>query len=72
VDGGAHQRSPHRAAVQDQARQLLWSEAFESRPQSCVRVFGHLGLHADQVLDRVDGRQRRATLQQLPLEQGAV
>ncbi len=72
VDGVAHERDAHRVPVQDQAGQLVGVKALQPCPKPDVRRGGGLGLHADQVLDRVFGGEPLAAQQHLSLQRGAV
>jgi hypothetical protein len=72
VDRGAHQRCAHRAALGEQRRQFVVTKAVESGPEANVRRIGSLGLQADQVLNRLGGREAVALEEQLPREEGAV
>jgi hypothetical protein len=72
VDGVAHERDSHRAPLQDKAGELVGVESLKPRPQADVGRVGRLGLHADEVLDHLQGGQRLAAQQQLPFEQRAV
>jgi len=72
VDGRPHQRGANRLPPGDQVGQLVVTEALQPRPQADVWIRGHLGLHADQSLDRRGRRQLPAAKQHLPLEQRAV
>ncbi len=68
VDGVAQQRDAHRAPLGDQLGQLVEVEALRGRPQSDVGRVGGLGLHADQLLDRLGSRELPAA-QQLPVRE---
>jgi hypothetical protein len=73
VDGGPHHH--HRAdrtAVLEQRGQVIGREALQACPERVVGIARHLGLHADQALDRLGGGKLHATKQHLPLQQGTV
>ena len=70
--GVAHERDAHRAPVQDQAGQLVGAKVLQPRPQADVGRIGGLGLHADKVLDHIEGGHLPAAQQHLPFEQRAV
>jgi len=72
VHGRTHQADTHGLAAGDQACEFGVPERAEPAPQPDVQCQGRLRLHADQVLDRVNGRQIRAAQQQLPGEGGPV
>ncbi len=72
MDGVAHESYAHRAPIQDQAGELVGVERLKPRPQADVVRVGGLGLHADEVLDRLQGGQPLATQQHLRLQRGLV
>ena len=72
VDRPAHDADPHELPALEQLRQRLRPEALEPRPERRVRVVRHLRLHADEVLDGRERRQRRPLEQELARERGAV
>jgi hypothetical protein len=72
VHGVAHQVQPDHLARLGQLGQLSRSEVLEPGPQSHVRGARRLGLHAAQVLDRVDGPYRGAAEQVLASQRGPV
>jgi hypothetical protein len=72
VERRSHRCDPHCLPLLDQRCELVGPEPLEPRPQSRVRVERHLRLQADEVLDRVERRQRVASQQELALERGSV
>ena len=58
----------HTAPLGDQPGQLVEVEALRRRPQADVGRVGGLGLHADQLLDRLGSRELPAA-QQLPVRE---
>ena len=73
MDRGPHEPDrPNGTPFGDQLRELRGSKALDARPERRVRVGRHLGLHADQPLDDLDGRQLDALEQHLPRQQGSI
>ena len=72
VDGGPHHHDADDLAVEEQLAQLVGLEPVEAGPQGHVRVLRHLGLEADQVVDRVEDGPVRAPEQELALERRPV
>ena len=72
VDGRAHQRGSDRPTVLDRRSELAGVEAVQPRPEPDVRRQRRLRLHANEVLDLVEGGRGHAFEQVLAGEQGAV
>jgi hypothetical protein len=72
MDRPAHHTDPHHLPALEQLGQRVRPEALQSGPETGVGVVRHLRLHADEVLDGCERRQRRPLEQQLPLERGPV
>ena len=70
MDRPPHDDDAHDLAVEEQLAELVGAEAVEPRPQAQVGVERHLGLHADEVADRVQRRHRRALQQELARQGG--
>jgi hypothetical protein len=72
VDGHAHERRAHGAALLEGRRELGGVEVPKPRPQRDVGRQRRLRLQADEVLERALDAARRASQQELAFEQGAV
>ncbi len=72
VDRRPHDDGPHDPPLHEELGERLGPEPLEARPESRVRVEGNLGLEADEVLDRLEGRHGRAAKEQLALERRPV
>ena len=72
MDGRAHEPHPHCTALGDQGGQLLQAEVGEPAPKTDVGGLRLLGLHPDDMLDRLEGRFGAPLDQALAREQGAV
>jgi hypothetical protein len=70
VDRPPHDDDADDLSVEEQLAELVGSEAVEARPQSQVGVERHLGLHPDEVPDRLQRGQRRSPQQELPRQRG--
>jgi hypothetical protein len=56
----------------DKAGQLVGTKPIQPCPLADVGRVRHLGLHADEVLDRLEGGQPPAAQRKRPLQQRAV
>ncbi len=72
VDRAAHQGDPHHLAAPHEPGEVLDAEAGQSGPQPDVGRVGRLGLHADQVRDRCDGRRLHPSGEHLAGQQTSV
>ena len=68
MDRRPHHGRAHDRAIRQELRERFRPEPVEARPESDVRVAGHLGLEPDEVLGRVERCQLRALEQQLARE----
>jgi hypothetical protein len=72
VDRCPHHRTAHGLAVLDQPGEFSRIEVVEAGPQSYVRRERRLGLHTDQVLDRLQRGRVPAFGQPLAMQGGAI
>ena len=72
MDRRPHHGRAHDGAIRQELRERLRPEPVEARPESDVRVAGHLGLEPDEVLGRLERCQLRALEQQLSSQRRAA
>src|SRR5215218_6352332 len=72
MDRAAQRRRADDVTIEQQRVELPRREALEARPESDVRIGGHLRLQTDEMLDGCECVERRTLQEQLTGERGAV
>ena len=72
VDGGTHQRDAHRRPAGEQGDEFVGSKALHPGPEAHVWRKRSLGLHADEMFQRVHSRNLSPLQQHLPRKQSTV